>query len=288
MKFCLFIFATLLAFTSFSQTKKEKGTYFLSVGASNFLGDLGGANQIGTNGLKDLELVLTRPAISGGYRYFLSNSNIIKGGLTYLRVNGDDKLTTEYFRNFRNLKFRSPILELSAIYEFYLLTESSGHLYKLKKAKGKKAQSWNIYVFGGIAGFWYNPKGPLNGRWYALRKFQTEGVRYSSINIAIPFGMGVKKTISRKIAFHFEINMRKTFTDYIDDVSTVYYDYNSMLAEKGPIAAYFSDPGGHGKSYQTATGLQRGDPKDKDAYMTIQFGISYKINRMRGIFQSKF
>lgn len=280
----------ILAFFSilFAQSQKNKNTFHLNLGASNFLGDLGGANQIGTNGLKDLELVLTRPAFSGGYRYYLDNSNVLKGSVAYLRVNGDDKLTQEYFRNFRNLKFRSPIIELSVLYEYYLLAESSGHLYKLKGAKGKKAQSWNIYLFGGVAGFWYNPKGPLNGRWYALRKLKTEGNKYSSISFAIPFGMGVKKTISSKISANFEICLRKTFTDYIDDVSTVYYDYNAILQERGPIAAYFSDPGGHGNSYQTATGLQRGDPKDKDAYMTIQLGITYKFNKMRGIFKSKF
>lgn len=252
------------------------------------MGDLGGANQIGTNGLRDLEYVLTRPAISAGYARKVKNiPGMFKGSLAYLRVNGDDKLTQEPARNFRNLKFRAPIIELSVQYEYYLLQEQSGHLYNLKGTRGSKHQKWNVYLFAGVGAFWFNPKGPLNGRWYALQPLQTEGKRYSRISLAIPLGGGFKYKLNDSFSLTLELCMRKTFTDYIDDVSTDYIDYNTVLQERGPIAAYFSDPGGQGQSSWTQAGEQRGDPKDKDAFLSVQFGIRYKIPR-GGVFRAKF
>ena len=48
------------------------------LGAGNFLGDLGGANQIGTHYFKDFEWVETRPAISLGMRYKLTEFFALK------------------------------------------------------------------------------------------------------------------------------------------------------------------------------------------------------------------
>ena len=39
------------------------------IGAANFLGELGGANQIGTHFVKDFEFSMTRPSAAIAYRY---------------------------------------------------------------------------------------------------------------------------------------------------------------------------------------------------------------------------
>jgi hypothetical protein len=56
--------------------KKYRKEVTFNIGASGFLGDLGGRNTIGKdNSPVDLELAATRPALSAGFRYKL-NKNI--------------------------------------------------------------------------------------------------------------------------------------------------------------------------------------------------------------------
>src|SRR6187399_488122 len=78
-------------------------------GPSNFLGELGGADQIGTNYLKDLEINQTRLSLCGGLRYKLSPMFALNTKMTYGKVTGDDNLTKEFFRNYRNLNFKTNI-----------------------------------------------------------------------------------------------------------------------------------------------------------------------------------
>lgn len=278
----IFFLLLFVATSSFAQQwKRNRLEYTAGLGISNFLGDLGGADRIGTNGLRDLEISLTRPSILGGVRYHLLKDLRVKGQLTYIRLNGNDALTNEPARNFRNLRFRAPVIELTAMGEYYLMQEKSGHLFKLRGVKGRNGFKWNIYATAGIGVFWVNPKGPLNGKWYALQPLRTENVRYSRVNLAIPFGFGIRHTIDKQWSVNFELIMRKTFTDYIDDVSTDYQDYNTILQERGPVAAYFSDPGGQGKHPWTQAGEQRGDPKDKDAYISAIISVNYKLLHRR-------
>lgn len=107
-KIVLLILTALLLAPAISEAqrwKRQRYEFSFGLGISNFLGELGGANQIGTNYFRDLEWSLTRMAASVGLRYKLSNYFALKSHLTYGRITGDDKLTTEYFRNYRNLNF---------------------------------------------------------------------------------------------------------------------------------------------------------------------------------------
>ena len=89
-------------------------------GACNFLGELGGANQIGTHFVKDLEFSLTRPSAQLAYRYKHNSRLAVKVGLYYQLLKGNDNLTQEPFRNNRNLSFKSNLWELSVQGEFYI------------------------------------------------------------------------------------------------------------------------------------------------------------------------
>lgn len=292
----LFMSFTCLNLSSQSW-KRNRAEWTFGLGATNFLGDLGGMDKIGSGpfSLRDMELNLTRLSGNIGYRYMLRPDMRLKGLLTYCRVEGDDKLTNEPARNYRNLKFRSPIVELSLTYEYYLFQERAGHLYKFKGVRGARGNNWNMYVFGGIGAFWFNPKGPLNGRWYALQPLGTEGQglpdgpkkKYSRISVSIPVGVGIRYTIDRFWSVNLEFNLRKTFTDYIDDVSTVYYDKNVILQERGPVAAYFADPSSGTRPGWTAPGEMRGDSNDKDAFLSAIISVNYKFIRRRG-YRPKF
>ena len=46
--------------------KRNRQEYFFGGGATNFLGDLGGANQIGTHGIKDFNWPAVRPDFEVG------------------------------------------------------------------------------------------------------------------------------------------------------------------------------------------------------------------------------
>src|ERR1035437_1863690 len=126
--------------------KKPRKEYILGLGAANFLGDLGGANQIGTHFVKDMEISMTRPSAALGMRYKFNKRMAIKGGFYYQLVSGYDNLTKEPFRQNRNLSFRSSIYELSVQGEFYFTREQTGHLYKIKNARGMKTYDFQAYT----------------------------------------------------------------------------------------------------------------------------------------------
>lgn len=275
---------------------------FFGIGASNFLGELGGADQIGSNGLRDLEFRMTRYTFSGGYRFIASPKFGIRANLTISRVDGDDALTEEPSRSARQLSFKSPIYELAGIVEYYPFGEKLDHLYRMKGAEGDKLSLLSPYIFTGIAGFYFNPKGQYNGEWYALQPLRTEGQglapdrpeQYRRVSFAIPVGIGVKYALSNQWSIGFEISGRKTFTDYIDDVSTTYYypDEIRTAAENaglnGDAAAYLSDPNEGANGYTGVIGnqngsnfLQRGDDTDNDAYMFAIFSVHYRFLKGR-------
>ena len=70
---------------------------------------------------------------------------------------------------------------------------------------------------------------------------------------------------------------RKTFTDYLDDVSSIYVDQNILLQARGPKAvemAYRGDELAGGQPYPNH-GEQRGTPSEMDWYYF--FGINFEI-----------
>lgn len=266
------------------------------IGITNFLGELGGANQIGTDGFKDLEMSQTRQAISVGLRYKLTPFLSLHSHLTWGTVRGDDKLTTEYFRNNRNLNFRSNIYELNVNMEAALLSGKEGSRYRLRGVRRTSSFEASAYVFAGIGVFHFNPQGQYNDKWYDLQPIGTEGQgispsreRYNRTQLCIPLGIGGRYFFNRRWGVGLELGIRKTFTDYIDDVSKTYYDNAAIVQNNpslGPVAGYLADPSISAQNGEaiTSAGQQRGDPRDNDAYMFAIFSIHYKIRTGRTSF----
>ena len=151
-----------------NKKNKPSRQIVVGIGACNFLGELGGANQIGTHFVKDFEFSMTRPSAALGYRYKFNRFFALKGGLYYCMESGNDNTTKEPFRQNRNLSFRSNIFELSGQGEFYFTKEQQGHLYRIKNAKGKKSYDIQAYIFGGAGVFHFNPQAKYQGRWVYL------------------------------------------------------------------------------------------------------------------------
>ncbi len=282
--------------------RKYRHELMFGIGASNFLGELGGRNQIGTDFLWDIEFPKTKTGTQIIYIYKTSASTGIRTNLRYGQLAGDDKLTTEPFRNNRNLNFKSNLFELSIAFQWYFLKESGGNRYNLKNKKGRKigaqANSIGSYLFAGVGGIYFNPKGLYGQSWIPLRPLHTEGQglsggpkQYKNFSVCIPVGFGFRKAFNLNWGISLEFSHAFTFTDYIDDVSGFYYDPAALSAAYGPESAYMSNPsngsiadlfGTSNYFDPTTPGQQRGDLTDRDGYLFAMLSVNYKIKNKTG------
>jgi hypothetical protein len=90
--------------------------------------------------------------------------------------------------------------------------------------KGQKSSRIGLYLFGGVGGFYFNPKAKFNNAWVELKPLRTEGQgleggpdEYSNFSLCIPMGIGIRKQLSKVLSVGLEMQYTKTFTDYIDD-----------------------------------------------------------------------
>lgn len=299
----LVLFILFLSFSTVAVQAQRKKTRFLDrsetvygIGFSNFLGELGGRDMIGTNGIRDLEMILTRPSVHLGFRYRKNPIVSFKLNLIYGLVAGRDSLTKEPFRRNRNLSFRSPIFETSLQAEISILQlKSTKSRYVLRGVRGKSGIDLNIYVFGGIGGFYFNPKAKLGGKWWALQPLGTEGQGiaasrqpYKRVQACFPIGLGFRLPLSDKNwTIGFEYGVRLTSTDYIDDVSTTYFSPTLISQKYGPVAAQLSNRSNPSSPdyipLSAATGQQRGDPTDKDSYMIGTITLTYRLKSGRSV-----
>jgi hypothetical protein len=71
-----------------------------------------------------------------------------------------------------------------------------------------------------------------------------------------------------------EANYKKTFTDYLDDVSTVYP--SDIASWTDPIRQQLSLRQ-NGRTYESAADSKRGEPKKKDGYVLLGFKVDYTL-----------
>lgn len=294
------------SFSRQNEWKKYRREVFGSVGSANFLGDLGGGAKDGRDySPADLNPSQTRTAFGIGYREKYTRYFNVAAKLNYLIVRGDDAKTTNPYRNNRNLNFRSNIFELSARAEFGWQSSRTGNnRYGIKKtySAASRKLSHNVFGFIGVGAFYYNPQGrTASGSYVKLRPLHTEGQglpggpkQYSNFSVAIPIGAYYKVIIDKKWSLGIEIAWRKTFTDYIDDVGSSYYDKAALAAAYGDQSAQMADPSKGdipGASLPAADGTPavRGD-KQKDSYMSVEItaGYIFKQKRKSARLRSKF
>ncbi|MEJ6686610.1 MAG: hypothetical protein QNK70_04965 [Crocinitomicaceae bacterium] len=255
---------------NWSLNKKELQFGF---GATQFNGDLGGAEGIGSDySLKDIDWPSTGLALLLGYRqrfhpYFATTTS-----LSVFNLKGNDSLSEELMRNARNLHFKSIGIEIQQRLEFiFAANEKFGSTYNLPGNYSKKNRSQQYYVFGGIGLCYFNPKAQNeDGEWTALRPLRTEGQdkAYLPFTLTLPVGFGFRIGVSKMWRVGVELAYVKTFTDYMDDVSTTYAD-PSILS---PEAAALANPTSGNPSF--APGQKRGDPNQKDAYYHMNVVIT--------------
>lgn len=216
------------------------------------------------------------PAASLGLSYALTEKISLRGLLTYGNIQAADSLSGDLLRRQRNLSFRSKIYDasLTGVYNFFDIME----------------RRYTPYVFAGVSVFNMGPYAyDASGTKIGLRNLGTEGQglpgypdrkKYNYQNISIPFGAGIRFAVTRNVSLAWEFRFNKTFTDYLDDVSTRYIDRNALLAAKGPKAVEMAYRGGEAKNgnpVYPAEGTIRGNPKTKDWYYFSGITVSFRL-----------
>lgn len=274
------------------KVKVEMG---LNFGPTFFLGDLGGHQGKGTHFLKDLNLPLTK-LMKGAFVAFYPNDWLgfrVAGQYTYVEGRDDiidTKGIDELWRKQRNLDFKSDIWELYGAFELYPTM--------LLNRDPEYNPTFRPYGFIGVGMFHFDPEGSItdaNGKktWHKLHPLKTEGQGmpeyplkkpYSLTQMNIPMGLGVRANISPRVNTSLELLYRKTFTDYIDDVSTTYIDPNDFDRNLSPEDAAVARQI-HDKTVGILTpglsryepGTQRGNPVNMDAYFSFVLKLGIRL-----------
>ena len=315
LKITLFAIVAMgsVATASAQAKKKFKGKPIeagFTLGGSNYFGDLSKTVAIGETHLM------------GGLicRFQYNDFLTLRGNAVYGAISGDDKnfkddiafthtdaadAPIEITRGQRNLNFRSDILEFSAIGEWNLLGYE----------ESTRTRPYTPFLFAGIGVYKFNPKtqffymdgvrdatGALihnaqlqqfDGQWIELQTLSTEGQettkfndrkRYNLTQVSIPLGVGFKQQVDDYWAYGIEFGVRKTFTDYLDDVSIDYLDDQIVGGANGYLAAAMKDRSSELTNPNTGLpyerfymGNPRGSMKGSDYYMFLNFTLTRKI-----------
>jgi hypothetical protein len=265
------------------------------VGLSYYMGDI---NPTLPFAMADLQY-------GGLVRFNYNNRWTFRCDYAYATVKADDEIIK--WRPERCLNFTSKIHDLSFVAEFNFWEYYTGNPKK----------NVSPYIFGGISVFYYTAFANVGGTLVDLSDYMTEPIpsdpkwyekpfgKESPIGISIPFGVGLKFALSRRMAGTVEWRMQKTFTDYLDDVATVYPadDKHATVIHEGlyydltdPTATSSGIPvDGNGHPTETPDGLytegqQRGNSAYNDWFGMARVSLTWKFNLPdgRGCNLSKF
>ncbi|MDO5759923.1 MAG: DUF6089 family protein [Bacteroidota bacterium] len=282
----LFFILLCVSFLAYGQRQSSYWEIGIVGGVSNYVGDINNMFKSGEDNSKEWNQFESsfnfyNAHFVGGLmaRYNFNPRWVLKTSILFSKLSGDDK----HFNNTRNLDFHSALQELSLITEFNFMDYRTGsHQHR-----------FTPYIFGGLALFHFNPKTEIidpitqEQTTVTLHDLNTEGQglvdgrkNYKRLSLAIPFGVGVKFSLSSYTCIGLEWGFRKTFTDYLDDISTTYIDRNELISYAGEQAAFAADRtnelDGYTGIYHQA-GEMRGNSTTKDWYNFLTISLTTKI-----------
>ncbi|GAA4001484.1 DUF6089 family protein [Hymenobacter fastidiosus] len=263
--------------------RKQYNTVGVSLNAMNYFGDI-----VPKASIPSLRFAATRPNIGVNFSHRFAPRVSARVALAYGRITGEDSKAADKtdgdarFRYHRNMNFRNDIVELSAVGVFDLIANRNNYI---------KRPDFVPYVFAGVAVFHHNPKGLIGnnapsgldkGSYVKLQSLETEGVSYNLTQVSLPFGGGVRYKLNRSFDIGLEIGWRKTFTDYLDDVSQTYLS-DTELGATNSAKYYFgkgitrTDDITPSTPYTNfnAAGSMRGKGNEKDWYIVTGVNLNY-------------
>jgi len=257
----LMVFYTIGNAHAQNQNFRSRSSLGVMIGGSYYIGDL---NQFGHFKHTNLSGAIV-------YRYHLNSRLELRGGLRYGKIEGYDSDSKDPYKQARNLSFETELFEVTGGIEFNYLN------YKM----GNDRYSFTPYMFIDIGVFKMDPRTEYNGEMVSLQAIGTEGQGsnlvdknpYPLVQLAIPFGLGFKVNLGKRAALSLEYGIRKTFTDYLDDVGPGdFINKADLAAQNGNIAANLSDKSANGVNLTGA----RGNSETKDWYS--MFGVMFTFS----------
>lgn len=270
---------------------KGKKELTVTLGANNFLGDIGGNQGIGKPYVKDYTFKTIRPLVGIAFSIYEANWYKITAGINVTRAVAIDSLIPakggmERWRIYRNLSFRSDIEEAYVATEIYPFT-ALNYFHTMRRV--------NPFFSTGVGVFHFNPKAKLAGEWVALQPLRLEGQGfeeyparkpYKRTQIYIPFSVGLKYFLNNYAAVSLSATARQTFTDYIDDISTSYIDPNLfdkyLPSDKAGLARQLYSRSV--RPEKVRPDIVKADSKDRDSYLTFNFGMSFILEKRLRIY----
>lgn len=182
-----FYFFFLAVFTLLSgQVLGQRSEVGFGLGTFNYTGDL----------VRNYNFAFSKPAATVFYRSNLSKVVSFRVALTGGQLAASDKKPIDAFAAKRNSSFNIFLLEASTAFEYHFLNWRDD----------KRVVRFSPYLFAGLGLF-------------AMSGNQNKPAEYSNVQGCIPFGVGVKYVLNPKWYIALEFGERKTFFDYLDNVS---------------------------------------------------------------------
>jgi hypothetical protein len=192
-----------------------------------------------------------------GISYRLTERLTARGELRYYRITGQQAGTRVWYNN---LSFRSDNFD-----GFVGL--------QIDLQKFSNQPRLNPYLLVGLGATSINPKANYQGTWYSLPPLQTEGIAYSRLAAIVVGGIGVSVSVNDYCNIGIELCDNFANTDYLDDVSSHYPDFNGRtetalaLTDRRPELGLAANEAGN----------VRGNPRVKDSYGFLSVRIGYLL-----------
>jgi len=249
------------------------GELGFSIGGAQYFGDLNTGGALNT----------IKPTVGIFYRKYLNDYIGVRAHFRFSQLGYSDVYNTNEFQRRRNLSFNSQVFELDLQGDFnFFRFEPGSYDYR-----------FSPYFTGGVGLFHFNPYAYLDGQRYDLQPLRTEGQGsaqypdrkpYGLVSYAFLLGGGFKYNLSRKVNIGLELLYRFTRTDYLDDVSKTYAGaalFPPKANGENTVAYLLQD-----RSYATGdpigvAGRQRGNSRDKDQFVSLEFTISILFTTYR-------
>lgn len=264
---CLFLFIAHLSSLAQSSKYDRSKEIGLLGGTAYYIGELNpykhfGGTLHGAGGIS--------------YRNNHSKRWTTKASFLYGSVEAFDSASEDPWQKNRNLNFRNRFMEVSLQGELNFFPYQIG-----------SDQRISPYLFAGISYFQMNPEGYYKGNWYPLQPLGTEGqgmpgmeAKYKTGGMSVPAGFGLKVNLFAIFGASIEWGVRRTWTDYFDDVSGAYANPALLEDRNGQLAARFADQSFiKERADGSNAGLMRGDPGRKDLYFFVMASLNMRIDK---------
>lgn len=187
------------------------------IGTFNYSGDL----------VRNYNFKYSQPAATVLYRSNINRIVSFRAALTGGKLSASEKPIDAF------------AAERDASFDIFLLEGSMGIEYHfLNWRDGKYPMRFTPYLFGGLALF-------------GISGMDTKPAEYSNVQLSIPFGGGFKYIINPRWYVAIEFGVRKTFFDYLDNVS----DFKDQTAT--PRVYDFGNPNDYDNYYFLGITLTR-------------------------------